>query len=46
MNPDNIELPSEYIADFCRRWLIVEFAIFGLGHMEMCYCGGPQREHA
>src|SRR5215210_3359419 len=25
----NIELPSEQIADFCRRWKIVEFALFG-----------------
>ena len=25
----NIDLPSEAIADFCRRWLVTEFALFG-----------------
>lgn len=27
--PLQIDLPREAIADFCRRWRIVEFAIFG-----------------
>ena len=25
----NIEIPKERIADFCRRWKIVEFSLFG-----------------
>lgn len=25
----NIDLPSEAIADFCRRWLVTELALFG-----------------
>lgn len=25
----NIELPREAIADFCRRWKVVELALFG-----------------
>ncbi|MFQ3582668.1 nucleotidyltransferase domain-containing protein [Chloracidobacterium validum] len=25
----NIELPKEQIADFCRRWSIVELSLFG-----------------
>jgi predicted nucleotidyltransferase len=25
----NIELPERQIADFCRRWKITEFALFG-----------------
>jgi len=24
-----IEIPREGIADFCRRWQVVEFALFG-----------------
>jgi hypothetical protein len=24
-----VELPMEAIADFCRRWKIIEFAVFG-----------------
>jgi predicted nucleotidyltransferase len=27
--PLQIDLPREAIADFCRRWRVVEFAIFG-----------------
>ena len=26
---ENIHLPPEKIADFCRRWKITEFALFG-----------------
>jgi len=29
MNKQNIELPENQLADFCRRWLIGEFALFG-----------------
>jgi len=25
----HIEIPREGIADFCRRWQVVEFALFG-----------------
>ena len=25
----SIELPEEKIADFCQRWKITEFAVFG-----------------
>jgi predicted nucleotidyltransferase len=29
MPPPNIMVPQEQIADFCRRWQITEFALFG-----------------
>ncbi len=29
MNVKNIEIPTEQIADFCQRWKIREFALFG-----------------
>jgi len=29
MNKAKIELPKAQIADFCRRWKITEFALFG-----------------
>jgi predicted nucleotidyltransferase len=25
----NVEIPKEQIADFCRKWKIVEFSLFG-----------------
>lgn len=25
----NIELPEQRIAEFCRKWLVTEFALFG-----------------
>jgi predicted nucleotidyltransferase len=25
----NIDLPEDKLADFCRRWKVVEFALFG-----------------
>lgn len=28
-SPKNLDLPEEQIADFCRRWRISEFALFG-----------------
>src|SRR3990172_9239835 len=27
--PKNIQIPADRIADFCRRWKITEFALFG-----------------
>lgn len=27
--PLRVDLPADAIADFCRRWSIVEFAVFG-----------------
>ena len=29
LNPKNIELPIEAISEFCTRWSILEFALFG-----------------
>jgi predicted nucleotidyltransferase len=29
MKNKNLKIPKEKIADFCRRWKITEFAIFG-----------------
>lgn len=29
MHPNNITIPREQIADFCHRWQITEFALFG-----------------
>ena len=29
MNNKKVELPREKIEDFCRRWKVVEFALFG-----------------
>jgi predicted nucleotidyltransferase len=29
MSKRNIDIPQEQIADFCRRWRISEFALFG-----------------
>ena len=29
MNMKNVEIPRERIAEFCRRWKITEFALFG-----------------
>ena len=29
MNKRNIDLPQQQLADFCRRWRIKEFALFG-----------------
>jgi uncharacterized protein len=29
MENERVEVPKERIAEFCRRWKIVEFALFG-----------------
>lgn len=29
MNHQNIQIPQKKIADFCRRWKIIELALFG-----------------
>lgn len=29
MKPKNIEVPIEHIKEFCDRWQIIEFALFG-----------------
>jgi predicted nucleotidyltransferase len=29
LSKEDIEIPEQQIADFCRRWKITEFALFG-----------------